>query len=500
MTEWMRRIGRLRPVRAALAVRWNGITTKLLLTFFSILLASFAISTLLSYFFFHSELKNRHSAFDDRQLDVTAALVRSAYRERWNEDMLQSALKMAAGPEDRTLYVLDRYGRVLYQTGKEALSPDVDANLVRKVLRTGAKIREAVSPSGNREVTLSIGPIMAPPGASAQVIVIQSRAFQREFSLFTGVYRNVILISLVLSALIVAFVSRGATARLRKMSEVALSIAKGRFDVKADVGSRDEIGMLAEALNHMSDELASLDRMRREFVANVSHDLRSPLTSIGGYVEALIDGAVPKEKERHYLGLIREQTVRMNRLVNDLLDVARMEAGQLNISPAPYNLTEWIRRLLARMEPEFARRGLRFRLAGEAEDVWVRADPDRIDQVLSNLVLNAMQFSPAGKTVEVSVVRDGRQAVVAVRDEGPGIPPEELERIWQRFYKSDKARTAHTGTGLGLAIVRHLLEKHGASPRVESKVGEGSRFSFALPLAEPAPASRSPSHPRLPQA
>jgi len=174
-----------------------------------------------------------------------------------------------------------------------------------------------------------------------------------------------------------------------------------------------------------------------------------------------------------------------------LLEVARMEAGQVVLSKVPYNLTEWIRRLLAALHPDFARRKLTVELTGEAEDVWVYADPDRIDQVLSNLLLNAIQFSPDGQTIEVSVERKGKAAVVSVRDYGVGIPPEDLERIWQRFYKSDKARSARSGSGLGLSIVRHVLEQHGTRATVESRPGAGSRFSFELPVVDPKPPGRT---------
>jgi len=476
-------------------MRWNGITAKLLLAFFAVLLVSFSVTSAISFWFVNSALGHRSNEFEKEQLSVATALVRNAYRENWSLDMLRSALRVATGPMNRTIYLLDGSGKVLLQTGVsdgEQL-PLTDPGPLRDVLERGRTV-VAQPISGAGSPLLSAAPVNGDERFPAKAVVLFSREPKREFRGFTGLFRNVMVSTLVSSVIIVFFVSSRMTARLRRMRDAARLIATGNFDVRLDVRPRDEIGELAESLNHMSEELGSLDRMRREFLANVSHDLRSPLTSIGGYVEAMIDGAVPEERRGDYLNLIRGQTQRMNRLVNDLLEMARMEAGQFDITPIPYNLSEWVRRLLAGLDPEFTRRSIHFELTGEPEDVWVFADPHRIDQVLSNLLLNAIQFSPNGKSVEVSIVRKGSSAVVSVRDEGVGIAKENLDRIWQRFYKSDKARSAHAGSGLGLSIVQHVLARHGTAAVVESEPGKGSRFTFELPLAQP-PASRvSPVH------
>ncbi|CAM3731210.1 HAMP domain-containing sensor histidine kinase [Cohnella lubricantis] len=471
-------------------IRWNGITVKLLLAFFAVLLISFAVTSAVSIWLVRSALDTRNSRFEGEQLNVAAALVRSSYRELWDEKMLASALQIASGPMSRTIYVLGADGSILMHTGgpNPIPLPPVEEEPLSSAVKAGKTVvAEAVSESGSP--TLSAAPVGG--DLQAKTVVILSRENRRDFILFTGIFRNILISTLVTACIIVFLVSGRMTSRLRRMKDAAQLIAKGRFDVRLSVRPKDEIGELAESLNLMSEELGGLDRMRREFLANVSHDLRSPLTSIGGYVEAMIDGAVPEDKQGKYLQLIREQTQRMNRLVSDLLDMARMEAGQVAISPAPYNLTEWVRRLLAGLDPEFRKRSLRFELTGDPDDIWVMADPHRIDQVLSNLLLNAIQFSPNGKKVEVFIERQGNHALISVRDEGVGISKDNLERIWQRFYKSDKARSAHAGSGLGLSIVKHVLDMHGSSVQVESRQGEGSRFSFELPIAEPPVTGRS---------
>ncbi|MEK0314462.1 sensor histidine kinase [Cohnella sp. 56] len=467
--------------------RYSGITVKLLLAFFAVLLISFAITMFISDRFVRSELRSRSDRMEMRQLDVTAALVRSAYREHWSRGQLLSALQMSGGP-NRQIVLLNAAGEVVLQTGGpgEGARPEIDPEALRETLAARDQVWRPADREGKGSIRIAAGPVGGDRSWSAQTILVVSQAFQQDLGLFSGLFRNIMITMLCVSTVIVLLVSRSMTARLRRMTQAARDLAKGRFDVRLQDRHRDEIGELATSLNHMSEELGSLDRMRREFLANVSHDLRSPLTSIGGFVEAMLDGAVPPDRERHYLGLVREQTQRMNRLVNDLLDVARMEGGQLEISPVSYNLSSWIRGLLARMTPDAGRRDIRLALVGDSEDVWAYADPDRIDQVLANLVLNAIQFSPNDRSVEIEVTRDGDRAHVSVRDYGVGIPESELDKIWQRFYKSDKARSARTGSGLGLAIVQFVLEKHGTAASVRSIEGKGTVFTFALPSSEPS--------------
>ena len=291
------------------------------------------------------------------------------------------------------------------------------------------------------------------------------------------------LISITITSLFTYYLSKRITAPLREMNRVALHIARGQFDQRVTIKTRDEVGELGETFNYMAAELASLDQMRKDFVANVSHDLRSPLTSIHGFVRAFLDDTIPNERKRHYLTIMNEQTERMMKLVNDLLDMARIEAGQLEIRPVIFNVSELVRQVVARMEPECVKKQVNVELLSEeAQDIHVCADPDRIDQVIVNLLQNAVQFSSPASSVEV-IVKKEAQAVVSIRDYGPGIRQEDIESIWERFYKADKARTKQAGTGLGLSIVKHLLDLHQSPIYVKSEVGNGSIFTFTLPLA-----------------
>ena len=231
-------------------------------------------------------------------------------------------------------------------------------------------------------------------------------------------------ISLAMTSVFFSYLARRITAPLREMNRVALQIARGHFDQRVTIKTRDEVGALGETFNSMAAALAGLDQMRKDFVANVSHDLRSPLTSIHGFVRAFLDGTIPDERKRHYLTIMEAQTERMIKLVNDLLDLARIEAGQLEIRPVNFNLSELVRQVVARLEPEWGKKQVTVEvLAEEAQDLHVCADPDRIDQVLVNLLHNAVQFSPPHSSIAV-LVKKRAQAVISVKDEGPGIRQE----------------------------------------------------------------------------
>jgi signal transduction histidine kinase len=290
-------------------------------------------------------------------------------------------------------------------------------------------------------------------------------------------------ISLAITSVFFFYLSRRITAPLREMNRVAFHIARGEFDQRIKIKTRDEVGALGETFNSMAASLAGLDQMRKDFVANVSHDLRSPLTSIHGFVRAFLDGTIPDERKRHSLKIMEAQTERMIKLVNDLLDLARIEAGQLEIRPVSFNLSELVRQVVARMEPECGKKQVTVEvLAEETQDINVVADRDRIDQVLVNLVQNAVQCSSPSSSVEV-IVKKCAQAVISVKDDGPGIRQEDMEAIWERFYKADKARTKQAGTGIGLSIVKHILDLHHSPIDVQSEVGKGSIFTFTLPRA-----------------
>ncbi len=233
---------------------------------------------------------------------------------------------------------------------------------------------------------------------------------------------------------------------------------------------------------HDITDLRRADRVRRDFVANVSHELRTPLTAIRGYIEALLDGGDESADRRRFLEIVERHTGRMQRLVSDLLHLARLDAGQERAAVEPVDLESLLSTVASELAPAFARHDARLETRIAPDVATVQADPAKLHDVLKNLLENAANYSPEGGTVVVSAVSDAETAVLDIADEGPGIPPADLERIFERFYRVDKARTVDPGgTGLGLAIVKHLVGLQGGTVVAANRSPRGAVFTVRLP-------------------
>ena len=266
-----------------------------------------------------------------------------------------------------------------------------------------------------------------------------------------------------------------------------LRTAAGQLDLRdlsrrVPVEGTDEIADVARSFNVMCDRLEVEEKARRQLLADVAHELRHPLAVMKGRLDLMQDGKVEVDQEA--LLPLQDEVIRLTRLVGDLRDLSLAEVGGLSLHLASVDVNALLETLLTNMEPVAAAKEVALTAGVEPGLPAIQADPDRIRQVLVNLLANALQYTPQGGQVQVTAVPLGGQVVICVRDTGPGIPPEELPRIFDRFYRADKSRSRGTGgSGLGLAIVRSIVELHKGSIRVESKTGEGACFTVTLPAA-----------------
>ena len=288
-----------------------------------------------------------------------------------------------------------------------------------------------------------------------------------------------IMCMLIMGALIIALaISRVICSPLEKMSRSARKLAKGDYNEKFIGGGYREAEELAEALNYASEELAKTDNLQKELVANISHDLRTPLTMIKGYSEVMRD--IPGENNPENVQVIIDETERLTELVNDVLDLSKIRAGTRKPEPETFDLTETVRAVLTRYEKLTEKDNYSINFIAD-ENVYVTADRTMILQVVYNLVNNALNYTGEDKRVSIDQSVWDNRVRISVMDTGKGIAPEDIPYIWDRYYKVDKVhKRAMIGTGLGLSIVKGILESHGASYGVESKVGEGSNFWFEL--------------------
>lgn len=288
----------------------------------------------------------------------------------------------------------------------------------------------------------------------------------------------------LVAVLLSVFFSRSVVAPVRAMTAASQRIADGRYQERVQVGGSDELSELAARFNQMAGQLEQVEDMRRRLIGDVSHELRTPLTAIKGSMEGLIDGVLPASPETFQQ--IHAEAGRLNRLVDDLQELSRVEAHAYALDIRPLDVSSLVRTVFKRLDIHAASRQISLELALPPNLPPVLADEDRSLQVLTNLVGNALQYTPAGGMITVSAQPVHEEIQISIRDTGTGIRPEHLARIFDRFYRVDKSRSrqAGGGSGIGLTIARALVEAQGGRIWAESEgAGKGSTFRFTLPKA-----------------
>ena len=306
-------------------------------------------------------------------------------------------------------------------------------------------------------------------------------------SLVTTMSKTVIMSTLwiMLASLVaVYFITERMTAPIKDMSRAVQSFGSGQFDARVTVVGNDEVAELATAFNSMAEQVQHLEDMRRTFLANVSHDLRTPMTTISGFIDGILDGAIPPEKHEYYLGIIASEVRRLSRLVSQLLDISRIEAGERKFSPEIYDICEQGREIIINNMQRLEDKKLDVQFTCDSENMLVYADRDSIHQIFYNICDNAIKFSKEGGRYHIDVSERDKKVFVSVYNEGQGIPKEDLPYVFERFYKSDKSRGMDkTGVGLGLYIARTIIEAQGQKIWAESEPGEWCKSTFTLACA-----------------
>ena len=403
----------------------------------------------------------------------------------------QSYLNTAAQVTDSHILITTSDGVVAYATdGRQPLSPlmgkTITASIPRGIISEGSLA--SMSTLGlYEEARYSVGlPILDDSTGTLQGLVIVSSdtsnitEMWRELSgIFVVTACAVILIAAILSSV----TSMRQSKPMKEIAAAARQFGHGQLDVRVDVGPRrDEIGELAEAFNAMADSLAKSEHRRTEFVANVSHELKTPMTTIAGFADGILDGTIPPEKEREYLQVISSETRRLSRLVRSMLDLSRLQ-GDERAAQQQFDVCETILRVLVSLESKINAKELNVDAQLPEDPIPVWGDQDAITQVCYNLLDNAIKFSQQGGKLGISVSAKGSKAAVSITNEGQSIPPEELPLIFDRFHKADHSRSAdRDGVGLGLYIVKTILNSHKENITCTSENGK-TAFTFTLTKA-----------------
>ncbi|MBQ7455367.1 MAG: HAMP domain-containing histidine kinase [Clostridia bacterium] len=370
-------------------------------------------------------------------------------------------------------------------TEEESVDLDIDRadimDTLARVLRGEEVVRRHNSEFGP---VFTVSVPWVDNGAVVGAVFVQTAA-QTVYSTYQGLALKAALAALAAMALAgvsVFFITRQIVKPLRVMAEMAGELAEGRFERRVPVTGSRETRELAAAFNLMAGQLETLEQTRRDFVANVSHELRSPMTSMQGFLQGMLDGTIPASEQSKYMQIVLDETRRLSKLVGNLLNLSRMENSETQLAWSDFDVHETIRRVIIANMAQLDEKEMELSLSFDDAPLRVHADADQIEQVLINLLTNAVKYTPSGGHITIGTAQEGKTVRVTVRDDGPGIAPEDAPYIFDRFYKADKSHTVGKGTGLGLAICKRILEKHGQTIRLLPS-SEGAAFEFTLESA-----------------
>lgn len=465
----------------------KSLFTKLMSTNFLVLAISYClVAVFLSLWFNNYYYNQRIKALITEGKSLNQVVVKYINGEV-NEERLRFELSVIDRYMGATIWVVDRYGIVLGYSGEEQdqivgkQMTNVEIDEVRKgntVINTGTPWERLSAPM------LTVGvPIIVDNQVQSGVFMHTS------MDEISNTVNNVYFIiwmaaffAIIISAFILYYFSNRILIKpLGKINYTAKAIASGDFDKRVSLVSDDEIGDLALSFNYMADSLQNLESMRRDFISNVSHELRSPMTSINGFIAGMLDDTIPREKWPYYIEIVHGETQRLIRLINDLLDLGRLESGEFSLRIENFDINELIRERVIKFEDRIEKKEVEMDVTLVGSRLKVRGDRDRIDQVITNLLDNAIKFVPQNGEIKIKTEIRQDRVLVSVYNDGPGIPKDEIQYIWDRFHKVDKARTRGGGTGLGLSIARQIIKQHNQNIWVES--GEiGTKFIFTLSI------------------
>jgi two-component system OmpR family sensor kinase len=436
------------------------------------------------------------------KIGPTTRLVRELARGGSTPEEIGAQLKEQAQQDGTRIFVLTPQGKVLADTEDKLIGQQLQVP-TRETQREGPLpyLRgQLVTPDGESViyVALPTAALRSPTGGEQRLTVAVTMARPRAVTflgdllvplLFAG------LIAFVISILLAYLIARSIAKPLQRITLATEEIARGDYDQQLNITSPDEVRRVATSFNVMAQEVKASRQAQRDFVANVSHELKTPLTSIQGFSQAILDGtARDSEAQRHAAQIINDEAERMTRLVNELLDLAKLDAGQIVMAQEPLDMSQLLRGCVEKLTPQARQGGVELKLDLGALPP-LSGDNDRLAQVFTNLIDNALKHTSQGGRVIVAAkdvtgqpARKGEKAVpkieVSVADTGSGIPPEDLSRIFERFYQVDKSRRRKgKGAGLGLAIAKEIVQAHGGQIKAESVLGVGTKFTVTLPAS-----------------
>ena len=405
---------------------------------------------------------------------------------------LQAFMTVFAESSDSEIFLTDRGGNRLVSSSVDSESPAQDAVVASAYMQpalSGGYIGLGTLGGIYQEAHYVVGVPISVEGLAGRDIVIGAVFAASNARLMDGYRRNIVkmflfaaLVTFLVSFAVVWVFSYRMARPLREMAHAAREFGSGNFSVRVNASTDDEIGQLALAFNNMASSLATSENVRRNFIANVSHELKTPMTTIAGFIDGILDGTIPQEKQSHYLKIVSQEVKRLSRLVRTMLDLSRIDNGELKLRPGRFDISHTVVEALLSFEKSIDDKQLEIQGLEDMDSLFVDGDPDMIHQVVYNLTENAVKFTNPGGYIRFRVEDLPDRVQVTIRNSGQGIPADEVPLVFDRFYKTDKSRSQDkTGMGLGLYIVKTIIKLHNGEITVSSVENEYCQFQFWLP-------------------
>ena len=420
-------------------------------------------------------------------LAITGNYALDYYRNRLTQEELETQLQVLSAYTDSEIWVVDRKGIVLIGFDGEA---DDEKREIKDFRISDFGTRYYMMGTFYGCFEQPVLTVFAPITVDYQVrgyVMIHKQIEQiyRDADHFLNLSYVALITLLVVGIAFMMIYLWHTYRRIYLMNRVAHKYMEGNFESVMEIEDEDELGFLAASFNYMANELNTLEEDQRKFVSNISHDFRSPLTSIKGYVEAMIDGTIPVEMQEKYLKIISYEADRLEKLTRGLLTLNELDIHKRMLNIQDFDINQIIKSTAASFEGTCTTRQILLELILSGKNLYAHADMEQIQQVLYNLLSNAIKFSPDHSTITIETTEKNGKIFVSVKDHGIGIPKSSLNKIWERFYKIDRSRGKdQKGTGLGLAIVKEIISAHGQHINVISTEGVGSEFIFTLEKAK----------------
>lgn len=468
---------------------------RLMVMFLSVILLMLGFLSTLSYINLRNTvIDNRMNALikDAREIAFLSGSLRYNTSNLNNNKIyryLQHKISYVQTEYDAYVISIDKNGEIMdnlygLYVQNEDFVHNIDTNKViesLKLILSGKEIKTQDLSTGNIAFSVGVPFIMDGIVQGAVFIHTDAQKFKAEYVNIALLISGIFLIAVSISGIIAAVFTKKITDPLESIEKAVKGFSKGTFNNRVKEYGTVETKRLAEAFNYMADKIESNEKQRKEFVANVSHELRSPVTSINGYVCGMLDKTIPEEKYPYYLDIVYQESLRLKNLIEDLLNLSRLESGTYKPIYSSFNINELIRRVLINKIGDIEEKNIDIDTIFDKEDIFVWADKDRIVQVLSNLLDNAIKFVDKNGSILFKLEENGQLLNISIEDNGSGIKDEDLNRIFERFYKQDKARTGVKGTGLGLSICKQIIDSHKQNIWVE-QLPQGTKFTFTLEI------------------